>query len=186
MSERFIRFTEDVDLVSENRCGNRWFVTSDDRVTPLSLLANCENPDLDEAMEQKIYMRCKTHNTIFSLMGDGCPHYQDVADIKAKAGDTATLPAEQAEWLVSNGLAEYPTHSPVISEGIDETITRTNAILDQMGLPNVDSESMRTIKVEGRRGSSHYARPRDKNLATDLGLDPDDIAQMKEWGSAKS
>ena len=186
MTERFVRFTQDVDLVAEDQCQSHWYVTSTENVTPLMMLANFDREGLDGVIEEGVYQQCRQHNTSFSLMGGTCPKWKDIQGIKAKEGETMSLPSAQAEWLVQNGLADYPTHTVEEYEGVESTISRTNAILDSMGLPNVDSESMRTISVEGRRGGGHYARPRESKLASDLGLNPEDIADMKNWGSTKS
>jgi len=179
MSERIVRFVKDADLVYTDKCEGKWIVTEESRVTPLMKLAN-----YDAGVESDGYFyRCPTHNTLFSVMGGECPGRRDSAnDLKVKAGEEATVSAEAAEWLVQNEWAVYPTH---IAESVQGTIDRTNALMDSMGLPQLDAEAMRTVGIEGKRGRKHYARPSENRLASDLGLSADDIADMRKLGATK-
>jgi hypothetical protein len=117
------------------------------------------------------------HGTVFP-MGQNCPQaYQSFA-----AGESVVVESNQvAERLVRTGQAAYPTHKVKVEESVQATLDRTNMLMDSMGLPHMDAESMNAISKSINRGvSRHYAKPTDTRLAGDLGLSPSDIAEMRK------
>lgn len=151
MTERLVRLLGDVTL--EDKCSTQWLIESGD----------------------SWYYRCRRHNTRFGL-SDVCPGSLSTA----RAGDHVYLPQKLTEQLVRSGIAEYPTHEPIVEDGVKATVDRVNALMDSMSLPHLDAESLKTVTVEGRKGSGHYAKPRDRGLADSLGLDASDIADMRK------
>ena len=106
----------------------------------------------------------------------------------AKAGDQTSILASEAEWLVKNGYAEYPQFKAAPDETVQATLDRANTLMDSMGLPHLDQESFSAItesKTVHKKLSRHYAKPADKRLARDIGLSPDDFADMKQWAKGK-
>lgn len=147
--QKIVRLTSDV--VIDESCSNQWQMES----TPTGWA-----------------FHCKPHGTVFHVH-QVCPGVR----IQHAAGSTVALPPHLAEHLVESGRAVYPTHES--SENSDATIVRVNALLAAQGLPQVDQESMRTIRVKGARGRGHYQRTRDQRLAQDLGISGDDIDEIR-------
>ena len=175
MSERIVRFTRDVALVEQ--CADHWTVTDRPQAQSLASLANY-GPLLDA---KDWCYHCSQHQQTFAVTEE-CPGAQGIT---ANAGDEMSLRVDQAEWLVEHRMAVYPTHTPAPDAGVQATLERTNALMEQMGLPHLDGEAMRTIGVVGKKGGGHYQKPADTRLASDLGLNPDDIAAMRQLSSGK-
>ena len=153
MSERLVRFVE--DIVLEDGCTQHW---------------NFEGGD-----KSGWYYCCTKHGFQFNL-NEPCPG----SILAAKAGEQMYLPQKVANRFVSAGQAVYPTHKPVVDEGVQATVNRVNTLMDSMGLSHLDAEAVRTMGVQGQKGGGHYAKPRDSRLARDLGIDPTDIADMRK------
>lgn len=151
--ESLIRIIEDVIL--EDGCTHTWQF-------------------LDE--QTSVFYFCRKHQTRVPLSGP-CPK----SEFWARAGETVTVPSKVARRLVEAELAEFPTHTPEPDQGVTETLDRVNALMEAQGLPHMDPEAMGVWKIEGRREAyQRPARPRDRRLAGDLGLDPADIAAMRD------
>lgn len=151
--ETTIRIVEDVVL--EDGCTNTWDFHVNQNVIP------------------SYY--CRKHHVEVPLQGP-CPK----SEFWARKGETVSVPSKIARRLVESDLAEYPTHTPEPDQGVQATVSRINALLEAEGLPLTNAEAMGILQVEGRR--EHYqrpAKPRDRRLASDLGLSPDDIAEMR-------
>ena len=119
---------------------------------------------------------CRKHQTAVPLSGP-CPR----SEFWARKGETVSVPSKVARRLVETELAEYPTHAPQVDEGVQATVDRVNALMDEQGLPHMDAASLGVWKIEGRRNPyQRPARPSDRRLANDLGLDAGDIAAMRK------
>lgn len=156
--ETLIRIIEDVIL--EDGCTNSWHY----------------NP-LGEGDQTMPCYRCFKHNVNVPLQGP-CPK----SEFWARKGESITVPSKVARRLVESELAEFPTHAPEIEEGVQETLGRVNALMDEHGLPPMTAEGMGVWKIEGRQNpyQKRAGRPSDRRLASDLGLDPADIAAMRK------
>jgi len=154
VSETLIRIVEDVLL--EDGCTNSWhFITEDDGIP---------------------FYFCSKHRERVPLSGP-CPR----SEFWARAGETVSVPSRVARRLVETELAVYPTHTPEPDQGVQSTLGRVNALLEAEGLPLTDAEAMGVWKIEGRQQAyQRPAKPRDRRLAGDLGLDPADIAAMRD------
>jgi len=131
--------------------------------------------------------RCQKHGCEFDLH-EQCPG----SVVTHRAGETVSIPASYATQLVRAEHAHYPTHHADVSESVQGTLDRVNAMLDERGLPLMDAEGMDAIGIGGRasvqgHSSNPYgrprrraARPRDTRLAHSLGMDPADIADMRK------
>jgi len=152
-SEILIRIIEDVIL--EDGCTHEW------QFNPL--------------VEHVPNYWCNKHKVAVPLQGP-CPK----SDFWARTGETVSVPAQVARRLVESELAEYPTHTPEPEQGVQETLGRMNAMLESQGLPLMDAEAMGVWKVEGRQNPyQRPAKPRDRRLAGDLGIDAGDIEEMR-------
>jgi len=150
--ETLIRITQDVVL--EDGCTNAW-----------SFVAEGGLP----------FYFCHKHEEKVSLQGP-CPG----SEFWAKEGETVTVPSKVARRLVESELADYPTHTPEPDQGVQAAVDRVNDLLEAQGLPLTDAEAMGVLQVEGRREHyQHPAKPTDRRLANDLGIDADDIADMR-------
>jgi len=119
---------------------------------------------------------CSKHEVSVPLQGP-CPR----SEFWARAGETVTVPSKVARRLVDSELAEFPTHKPVVDEGVQETLGRVNALMEAQGLPHMTAEGMGVWTVEGRKNPyQRPAKPRDARLANSLGLDPADIEAMRD------
>jgi len=156
--ETLIRIIEDVIL--EDGCTNSW------RYNPLG--------EGDGVMP---CYRCDKHQVNVPIQGP-CPK----SEFWARVGETVTVPSKVARRLVQSELAEYPTHSPEPDQGVQESVDRVNALMDAQGLPHMSAEAMNVWKIEGRQDNPYKrpAKPSDRRLAGDLGLDADDIAEMRK------
>jgi hypothetical protein len=155
--ETLIRIVEDVLL--EDGCSNNWHF-------------------IDEAatLDATPFYFCAKHQRRVPLQGP-CPS----SEFWARVGETVTVPSKVARRLVQSELAEYPTHAPEPDQAVQESVSRVNALMDAQGLPHMDAESLGVWKVEGRQNPyQRPAKPRDKRLANDLGLDAADIAAMRD------
>jgi len=158
--ETLIRIIEDVVL--EDGCTNTW------RFNPLA-----------ESIPDYF---CSKHQVRVPLQGP-CPK----SEFWARAGETVSVPSKVARRLVESELAEFPTHSPEPDQGVQETLGRVNTLLEAEGLPLMDAESMGVIQVEGRREAyQRPAKPRDRRLASDLGIDAGDIEEMRRLAGGSS
>lgn len=149
MTERTIRLTE--SIIIEQSCSKNWRVV--------------------ESIPWSYF--CDKHSRSFSLT-ESCPGAYQRID----KGETVSLPSKLAETLVERGRAVYPTHSTVVDEGLQATIDKSNVLMDEMGLPRLDPESIRTWTIKGRKADSYY-RPRDNRLAQDLGINLEDIDEIR-------
>lgn len=152
MSETLIRIVEDVIL--EDGCSNTWQFVAEQGLP---------------------FYFCSKHQVRVPLSGP-CSK----SEFWARVGETVSVPSKVARRLVEAELAEYPTHAPEVDQGVQETLGRVNAMLEAQGLPLTDAEAMGVWKVEGRQNPyQRPAKPRDRRLAGDLGVDADDIAEMR-------
>ena len=153
MAETLIRIIEDVIL--EDGCTHTWEFISEGTLP---------------------YYRCHKHGAAVPLSGP-CPQ----SEFWARAGETVSVPSKVARRLVESELAEFPTHSPEPDQGVQETLGRMNAMLESQGLPLMDAEAMGVWKIEGRANPyQRPAKPSHRRLASDLGMDAADIAEMKK------
>lgn len=151
--ETLIRIIEDVIL--EDGCTNTWEFVCEDTLP---------------------FYRCHKHKTNVPLEGP-CPR----SEFWARTGETVSVPTKVARRLVESELAEYPTHAPEVDQGVQATVDRVNALLEAEGLPLTSLEAMGVLEVQGRQNPyQRPARPSDRRLANDLGLDPADIAEMRK------
>ena len=156
--ETLIRIIEDVVL--EDGCTHAWEFVSEGALP---------------------YYRCHRHGVAVPLSGP-CPQ----SEFWARRGETVSVPSKVARRLVESELAEYPTHSPEPDQAVDATLDRVNALMEAQGLPHMDAEAMGVWKIEGRQNPyQRPAKPRDRKLAGDLGLDPSDIADMRKLAGGK-
>jgi hypothetical protein len=153
--ETLIRIVEDVIL--EDACTNSW------RYNPL-----------EESIPN---YWCAKHSVAVPLSGP-CPK----SEIFARVGETITVPSKVARRLVEADLAEFPTHAPEQDQAVTETLSRVNALMEAQGLPGMTAEGMSVWKVDGKQENPYKrpAKPSDRRLANDLGLDPADIAAMRK------
>lgn len=177
-TERIVVTTKNVRLGGV-KCAHAWSIIEYTEIPPLIALSLFES-DLEK--HGWVY-NCTTHGQFFKVSAI-CPLQNRGHFIES--GTTISLPSSQAEELVQKNLAYYPTNVVDEAETPTGTLAKLNSLLEHEGLPKVDSESMRTISVKGKR--NHYGSrsgPSDAALADDLGISPDDIADMKSWGSSK-
>lgn len=154
MAETIIRIIEDVVL--DDGCTNHW------RFNPL--------------LEEIPHYVCTKHKTKVPLEGP-CPE----SDFWARKGETVSVPSQVARRLVESELAEYPTHSSEPDQGVQATVDRVNALLEAEGLPQTSLEAMGVIQVQGRQNPyQRPAKPSHRRLANDLGMDADEIAEMRK------
>ena len=153
--ESIIRIVEDVIL--EDGCTSTWRYIDEGDGVP--------------------YYWCEKHKAHVHLT-QPCPK----SEVWARRGETVTVPSKVAQRLVDSGLAEYPTHAPEIDEGVRQTVDRVNALMDEQGLPHMTPESMNVWKIEGKQQNPYGrpAKPSDRRLAGDLGMDATDIAEMRK------
>ena len=156
--ETLIRIVEDVLL--EDGCTNAW------RYNPL--------------VESIPNYFCIKHKVTVPLSGP-CPK----SEFWARKGETVSVPSKVARRLVESDLAEFPTHAPVVDQGIQETVDRVNALMESQGLPGMSAEAMNVWKVDGRRDpyqrpGKPSTKPSHRRLAGSLGMDDDDIAAMRK------
>lgn len=152
--ETLIRIVEDVVL--EDGCTNAW--QYDSRGTGMP----------------SYY--CTKHQTSVPLSGP-CP----LSEFWARKGETVTVPSKVARRLVESELAEYPTHTPEVDQGVQATVDRVNSLLEAEGLPLTSLEAMGVLEVQGRQNPyQRPAKPSDRRLAGDLGIDAGDIAEMRK------
>ncbi len=184
MSKRTVRFLENVDLVAADKCYGKWVVTDSrgrDGISPLQILANFDSPFQEEGCVNF----CKQHGHAFSLY-EGCPAVVDIEDLKAAAGEVKVIAEDQAGWLVQNGLAHYSKEHASKEVDDNSRLRRVNDLIEGMGLPGMDAEGIRGISATNTRSSGgRAATPQSRSLASDLGLDMDDIAEMRRMGSSK-
>jgi hypothetical protein len=157
MSERIVQLTE--DFAYRDDCSRGW--------------------TLMEGPNGWVYV-CQKHQRCFA-MNTEC----DGNVIHHRAGETVTIPSTFAEQLVRAERAVYPTHQPDPDDSVVGTLNRVNAMLEAEGLPLMDAEGMGVVSIQGRQSNPYGrprrpARPRDRNLANSLGLDPADIADMRK------
>lgn len=181
MADRIVRLVADIMLSDD--CSSNWKMVSDHEIPPLAALA--EASEAESAMHAGSWnFYCSKHNRYFFL-NSSCPE----AGALHKCGETLSLPAKVATALVARGQAVYPTHEPEVSEGLQETLERVNTLMDDMGFPHLDAEALRTPLIQGKKGKGYYgtyAKPKDKRLADDLGLDPSDITAMRGLAKGNS
>lgn len=152
--ETIIRIIE--DIVLEDGCSNTW----DFNVTGSAI---------------PTYW-CRKHHINVPLQGP-CSK----ASFIARAGETVSVPTKIARQLVESDLAAYPTHTPEPDQEVQATLSRMNALMEDQGLPHMTAEGMGVWKVEGQQQPyQRPAKPRDRRLASDLGLDAADIAAMRD------
>jgi len=153
--ETLIRIIEDVIL--EDGCSNTW--------------------DFNVAGAAIPTYYCRKHRVEVPLSGP-CSK----SEFWARKGETVSVPSKVAHRLVQSELAEFPTHSPEPDQGVQESVDRVNTLMDAQGLPHMTAEAMNVWKIEGKQQNPYQrpARPSDRRLAGDLGLDPDDIAAMRK------
>ena len=178
---RIVVLTSDVEF--DTKCQDRWMV-EEQALPPLEALARAGiDPDPNDLGQCEynetirwVYT-CSYHKTVFE-MNERCPQLYE----QHKAGEQMQLPVSSAERLVEAGFATYPTH--VADEQPDEYLSKINALMEQEGLPLWDKEGVKSLRIQGKKGSSHY-RPRDNHLANDLGIDPADIADMRNLSKGR-
>jgi hypothetical protein len=158
--ETLIRIIEDVIL--EDGCTNTW------------------DFHVKESAIPSYY--CRKHHTEVPLSGP-CPK----SEFWARRGETVSVPSKVARRLVESELAEFPTHTPEPDQGVQDTLGRVNALMEAQGLPHLNAEAMGVWKIEGRQDAyQRPAKPRDRRLASDLGLDAGDIAAMRKLAKGEN
>ena len=184
MSKRTVKFLADVDLVAADKCYPKWVVTDSrgrDGISPLQMLANFDAPFQEEGCVNF----CRQHGHAFSLYEE-CPGVVDIEDIKASTNEVKSVDEAQASWLVENNLARYAEEHATKEVADNSRLHRVNNLLEGMGLPGMDEGAIRGISAKNTRsGGGRAATPQSKSLASDLGLDMDDIAEMRRMGSSK-
>jgi len=168
------------DVAYHTGCNNSWFVTARE-LSPIEALASAsEDPSEFSPEGESWSFECRTHNTRF-MMGKDCP--ESVAHLKA--GESVPLPKKIAEQLIRLGQAAFPTHKHLTEDDVQSTLDRSNALMDSLGLPHMDAEGIKAItranKKSGYGISRHYAKPGDGQLAGELGVSPEDIAEMRKF-----
>ena len=179
-NERIVRFVADVAL--DAGCGNHWVLRDASRhdgdgISALFSLADAAS-EAPTIHEDGWNFFCPMHRVYF-----GVNKYCPVAKIIYRAGETVAIPVRLAEVLERNGQIVYPTHVPEPDQQVEATLAKVNALMEREGLPPLDAESLRSIKVEGKcdhYGATNQSSPANHRLATDLGLDPEDIQKMRE------
>jgi len=151
-----IRLVEDVLL--EDGCTNAWHFIAE-----------------SDSLDDMPYYICGKHQVQVPLEGP-CPK----SEFWARKGETVTVPSKVAHRLVESELAEFPTHAPEVDQGVQQTLGRVNALMEAQGLPHMTAEGMGVWKVEGQKNPyQRPVKPRDRNLAGDLGIDAGDIEEMR-------
>ena len=178
-TERVVRFVMDVAL--DAGCSTGWQLT--DQINSLMALAEAAREESIVHVEGWNY-HCRVHNTFFGIT-KVCPS----SKLVYKAGTTASIDTKMAAMLERIGQVVYPTHAPVVDEGVQQTLDKTNALMDSLGLPKMDVESIQAIRAQPKRAKfegtrDYYAKssPATHHLAADLGLSTEDILQMKKAG----
>jgi len=162
--ESLIRLTSDVRL--EDRCESSWTMAGGQTA---AYAAPQQSPETGWGFF------CTKHGAQFGVH-QSCPR----SFVEHRAGETLSVPSKLARHLVEHEVAVYPTHVPEPQQGVQDTLNRVNSMLEAQGLPLTDAEAMGILHVEGRRTPyQRPARPRDRRLANDLGMDPGDIADMR-------
>ena len=178
MNTRIVRLLTDVSL--EGSCATSWTMVDTSDIQPLTALG--EASDSSSTMHTHGWnYHCTKHNRYFFL-DRSCPG----GGRSYRKGSEISITSDLAESLVRRGQAVYPTHAPVVDEGVQGTLDRTNALMDDMGLPHLDSEALRTFSVKGKKGNRHYVKPKDSRLARDLGIDPKEVAEMRKLAKGDS
>jgi len=178
-TERVVRFVMDVAI--DAGCSHRWALR--EGVNPLMALADAGQDDPVSHAEGWNYF-CPTHRTTFGV-SRACPAAKTVF----KAGMVASIPSRLAESLERIGQVVYPTHTPEPDATVQATLDKSNKLMEAMGFPRMDADSIQAIRAKPKRvqfeGTRDYyatSSPATHRLAADLGLSTEDILQMKKAG----
>ena len=169
------------DVTVETNCNRTWSVVSEEW-SPLEALAHAADEDRercefspDDGQYGYWMFECEMHKETFR-MGGTCPQAYETFSI----GESVVIDDQVADRLVRAGQAAYPTHKPKLEESVQATLDRANILMDQMGLPHMDEEAIKAIGARTKKVSRHYAKPKDTQLAGELGMSPSDIAEMRK------
>ncbi len=163
--ETLVRLTSDVRL--DDPCSTSWTMGGGQTAV---------NTAQEQSPQSGWGFVCTKHGTQFRVDQD-CP----ASFVEHKSGVTLSVPSKLARHLVEHDVAVYPTHASEPDQEVQATLGRVNALMDAQGLPHMTAEGMGVWKVEGQQQPyQRPAKPRDRRLASDLGLDAADIAAMRD------
>lgn len=117
---------------------------------------------------------CRLHGTSFQPWS-GCPK----SNRRLIEGEIVELDAIRAETLVVGGYADY-VREQARSNVSDEKLGRINDLLENMGLPAMSEEDLSVYDTVDKVKAKAHPRLKDRQLANELGLSDEDIADMKK------